>query len=153
MSPNVYLCIVSSICIAYCFIRIAISIVFFFLYRPALIYTSGPEGGGAHLTALDLWFFMPKTLNFFNFKWFCRLRFMLKHHFNRKRVKNMRNTYTSRVKTFNDPPNTPPTHNHWHRLIPPNVKSWIRHWYRHTVCTFIILFHKGEGCHSTLLLY
>ena len=36
MSPNVYLCIVSSIRIAYCFLRIAIRIVsVFFPYRPS----------------------------------------------------------------------------------------------------------------------
>ena len=41
MSPNVYLCIVSSIRIAYCFVRIAIRIVSgFFRVDPALFITT-----------------------------------------------------------------------------------------------------------------
>ena len=45
MSPNVYLCIVPSIRIAYCFVRIAIRIVsVFFRIDPALIATECRRG-------------------------------------------------------------------------------------------------------------
>ena len=51
MSPNVYLCIVSSIRIAYCFVRIAIRIIsVFFRIDPALTF----ENIGGHLNSFKM---------------------------------------------------------------------------------------------------
>ena len=92
--------------------------------------TSGSRGRTRRppLTAANIWFFMPKTLNFLIFFPLAPLAIHFNPSFNRSMAKHVENYVWLQPSTISMIFYPPPLPRWQSPRPPPMVKSWIRHW-------------------------